>query len=154
MDESGLRQLLDTDVVLSGLFLFPLGWLYGARVVSWQNDVAWAFASALCTAAFPVPSMHLAIQLLEELTVADVDGLSAGQLRADRLCGTFLSAHCQSVAGVVGHILQVNLGHAGRHGVEVGALLKGESTGGGFLFPLEGRALRRAWIQQRGRESV
>lgn len=152
VDESGLGQLL----------LLSLGGLDGGGAVAGQDDVAGRFAAAFGAAALAAAPVHLAIQLLEELAVADVDGLGAGQLGADGLGGaaaSFLPAHGQRVAGVVGHVLQVHLGHAGRHGVEVGALLKGEGTnggrggrGGGLLFSLDGRALGCACRVRRRRE--
>lgn len=137
MDESGLRQLLNADVILGCLLLFPLGRLQGSCVAGGQNDVPWAFASTLRAAALAVPSWHLSIQLLEELPITDVDGFGARQLSADSFSGALLPAQRQSVAGVVGHILQVNLGHAGWHSIKVGALLKGEGARGCLLFPLE-----------------
>lgn len=137
MNEPGLRQLLDADVILGRLLFFPLGWLQGSRVVGGQNDVPWAFACSLGAAALAIPSRHVSIQLLEELAITDIDGFGTWQLCADSLSGALLPAQRQSVTGVVGHILQVNLGQAGRHGVKVRTFLKGVGTSGCLVFPLE-----------------
>lgn len=152
MDEPGLRQLLNADVVLDRLLLLPLGWLLATYVVTGQDDIAGAFAGALGAAALTTAPGQLTIQLLEELAITDVDGLGTRQLSADSLGSTLFSAKCQCVAGVISHILQVNLGHASWHGVEVGSLLQGEGAGGSFLVPLKRGALHGTW-KHRQRDS-
>lgn len=54
------------------------------------------------------------------------------------------------MTGVVCHILEVDLGHAGRHGVEVRALLKGQGLGGWLLITLERGTLQSTWGEREG----
>lgn len=145
MDESGLRQLLNADVVLGRLLFFPFGRLQGAGVGARQNDVPLGFPCTLSAAALAVPSSGVSVQLFEELTVTDVDGLGSRQLGANSLGGALFPAQRQGVTWVVHHILQVNFGQVGWHRVKVGAFLKAKGARRCLLFPLDGRTLHSSW---------